>query len=223
MDAGGFLAALPGLFDDFPKSERPAERRFDDIIATVPNLSTENNLALLNLAASLLPSAESYVEVGSFLGASLIGAMRGNEDKDFVAIDRFESTTQPFSSSDSLVSRDAFDANLKRFGATGATVIEGDAFEVLESTQVEHLTVGVFFWDADHTHEGQLRGLRDIQTRLASDAVLIIDNADRPEVVAGINEWLLEQPRARLALELGGRTRGQPWWHDGIRILRWAD
>ena len=98
MDVDGFLAMLPGLFDDFPNSERPVGRHFDDIIATVPNLSTENNLAMLNLAASLLPPAESYLEVGSFLGASLIGAMRGNEDKDFVAIDRFDATTQPFSS-----------------------------------------------------------------------------------------------------------------------------
>jgi predicted O-methyltransferase YrrM len=221
MDADRFLAAVPGLFDDFPNSERPAGRRFDDIIATVPNLSTENNLALLNLAASLLPAAESYVEVGSFMGASLIGAMRGNEDKNFVAIDRFEATAQPFSSSGSLVSREAFEANLERFGATGATVIEGDAFEVLESPQLEHLEVGVFFWDADHTHAGQLRGLRDIQPRLTPGAVLIVDNADRPDVMAGVDEWLLEQPRAQLALELGGGTHGQPWWHDGIRILRW--
>src|ERR1700691_223993 len=129
MDADRFLAAVPGLFDDFPNSERPGGRRFDDIIATVPNLSTENNLAVLNLPASLLPPGESYVEVGSFLGASLIGAMRGNEDKDFVAIDRFESTGQPFGNGGSQVSRKAFDANLKRFGATGATVIAGDAFE----------------------------------------------------------------------------------------------
>jgi predicted O-methyltransferase YrrM len=221
MDADGFLGSLPGLFEDFPNSEHPGGRRFDDIIATVPNLSTENNLALLNLAASLLPPAESYVEVGSFLGASLIGAMRGNEDKDFVAIDRFDSTTQPFSSSGSLVSREAFEANLNRFGAMGATIIEGDAFEVLESSQLEHRHVGVFFWDADHTHEGQLRGLRDIQPHLAPGAVLIIDNADSPAVITGIDEWLLEQPDARLALEIAGRRHNQPWWHDGIRILRW--
>jgi predicted O-methyltransferase YrrM len=221
MDADGFLAALPGLFDDFPSSDRPGGRRFDDIIATVPNLSTENNLALLNLAASLLGPGESYIEVGSFLGASLIGAMRGNEDRDFVALDRFESATQPFSSSGSRVSRKAFEANLARFGATGATVIEGDAFEILESAQLEHLKVGVFFWDADHTQAGQLRGLRDIEPRLAPGALLIIDNADRPDVTAGVDAWLLEQPRARLALQLAGSSHGQPWWHDGIHILRW--
>jgi predicted O-methyltransferase YrrM len=221
MDGHAFIAALPGLFDDFPNSDRPRGRHFDDIIATVPNLSTENNLALLNLAASLLPPAESYVEVGSFLGASLIGAMRGNEDKDFVAIDRFESTAQPFGNSGSRVSRMAFEANLERFGATEVTVLQGDAFEVLESPQSERLKVGVFFWDADHTREGQLRGLRDIEPRLAPGAVLIIDNADNSNVSAGIDEWLLEQPRASLAIALAGSTRGQPWWHDGIQILLW--
>jgi predicted O-methyltransferase YrrM len=221
MDGHAFIAALPGLFDDFPNSDRPRGRHFDDIIATVPNLSTENNLALLNLAASLLPPAESYVEVGSFLGASLIGAMRGNEGKDFVAIDRFESTAQPFGNSGSRVSRNAFEANLERFGATEVTVLQGDAFEVLESPQLERLKVGVFFCDADHTREGQLRGLRDIEPRLAPGAVLIIDNADNSDVSAGINEWLLEQPRASLALALAGRTHGQPWWHDGIQILLW--
>jgi hypothetical protein len=159
--------------------------------------------------------------VGSFLGASLIGAMRGNEGKDFVAIDRFESTAQPFDNSGSPVSRKAFEANLERFGATEVTVLQGDAFQVLESPQSERLKVGVFFWDADHTREGQLRGLRDIEPRLAPGAVLIIDNADNSNVSAGINEWLLQQPRASLALALAGRTYGQPWWHDGIQILLW--
>ncbi len=88
MDVERFAAELPGLFEDFPRSPVPSGRRFDDIVDGIPNLATENVLALLNLAASLLAPGESYVEVGSFYGASLIGAMRGN-DGDFVAVDRF--------------------------------------------------------------------------------------------------------------------------------------
>ena len=207
-----FVAALSELFDDFPDSDRPSGRRFDDIIAAVPNLSTESTLALLNAAASMLESGETYVEVGSYMGASLIGAMRGNEDKDFVAIDRFD-----------WASRERFDANLARFESTGATIIEGDAFAILESTLLERRQIGAFFWDADHTHKGQLRGLRDIEQRLAPGALLICDNADRPDVSRAIDDWLLEQPRASPVLELGGRTRGRPWWHDGIRVLGWGD
>jgi predicted O-methyltransferase YrrM len=210
MDSERFIAELSERFDDFPNSERPSGPRFDDIIAAVENLSTENTLVLLNCAARNLAPGESYVEVGSYLGASLIGAMRGNEDKDFVAIDGFE-----------WASRARFDANLERFGSAAATVIEGDAFEVLESAQLEGRQIGVLFWDADHTREGQLRGLRDVEQRLAAGALAICDNADRPAVRSAIDDWLLEQPRARELLELAGRTRGQPWWHDGIRVLRW--
>jgi hypothetical protein len=42
-----FAAELPGLWDDFPRSEFPRDRRFQDVMATVPNLATENTLAVL--------------------------------------------------------------------------------------------------------------------------------------------------------------------------------
>jgi predicted O-methyltransferase YrrM len=210
MDSERFIVELSGCFHDFPNSDRPRGPRFDDIIGAVENLSTENTLVLLNCAASNLASGESYVEVGSYMGASLIGAMRGNEDRDFVAIDAF-----------TWANRESFDANLKRFGATAATIIEGDAFEVLESARLDGTRIGTLFWDADHSRAGQLRGLRDVEARLAPGALVICDNADRPAVGDAIEDWLLEQPRARSLLELGGRTRGQSWWHDGIRVLRW--
>jgi predicted O-methyltransferase YrrM len=210
MDTERFLSELPERFDDFPNSERPNGARYDDVIAGVQNLSTENNLALLNVAAAALPPDETYVEVGSYAGASLIGAMRGNEGKEFIAIDDFE-----------WVGRERFEANLERFGATGATIIAGDAFEVLESDALDDRSIGVFFWDADHSHEGQLRALRAIEPRLAPDAILIVDNADGASVSRAIDDWLAEQPRARLVLELGGRTRGTPWWHDGVKVLGW--
>lgn len=211
MDVERFAVALSERFDDFPASQHPNGRRFDDIIAAVPNYSTENVLALLNLAASLLAPAESYVEVGSYAGASLIGAMRGNEEREFVAIDRFD-----------WVRRERFDATVAGFGATGATIIEGDAFDVLDSELLEDRSVGVLFWDADHTHQGQLRGLRAAERHLAPGALVICDNADGAGVLGAIDEWLRESSRAELVLDLGGHTRGQPWWHDGIRAVRWA-
>jgi len=212
MDAERFIAELSALFADFPHSQRPDGRRFDDIVAAVPNYSTENVLALLNLAARVLPPSESYVEVGSYAGASLIGAMRGNDERDFVAIDRFD-----------WLARERFEANLASFGATGATIMQGDAFEVLESDALDDRSVGVLFWDADHSHAGQLRGLRGVERHLAPGALVICDNADGAGVSAAIGDWLRERARTRLVLDLGGHTRGQPWWHDGIRAVAWGD
>jgi predicted O-methyltransferase YrrM len=210
MDAERFLSELSACFDDFPKSERPSGERFDDVIAGVENLSTENTLALLHLGAGLLSPEESYVEVGSYAGASLIGAMRGNEGRDFVAIDNF-----------AWVAQERFEANLRRFGARGATIIAGDALEVLESDALGDRSVGVLFWDADHSYDGQLRGLRAIAPRLARGAIVVVDNADSNSVRRALDDWLREQPRARRVLEVEGRTRGQPWWHDGVQVLAW--
>ncbi len=89
MDPDRFEPALHALFDEFPVSPNPNGRRFTRILDEVPGLACENNLALLNLAASMLEPGESYVEVGSLRGTSLIAAMVGNEDADYVAIDDF--------------------------------------------------------------------------------------------------------------------------------------
>src|SRR5690348_10953557 len=125
MDIERFLAELPRLFDDFPSSAHPNDRRFDDVISGLPNLAEENVLALLNLAASLLGPGESYVEVGTLFGASLIGAMRGNTG-DFVAIDNFRfAGTQTKGRKIPPGDRAALEENLRRFGAEGATILEG--------------------------------------------------------------------------------------------------
>ena len=89
MNADRFLEELPGLFEDFPRSEHPLDRRFQPVVEQVTNLASENVLALLNLAASLLDGGEAYVEVGVFHGASVIAAMTGNDAKRFVGIDSF--------------------------------------------------------------------------------------------------------------------------------------
>ncbi len=126
MDPERFAQELPRLFGDFPRSEHPSRLRFDDIVSGVPNLAEENNLALVNLAASLLEPGESYVEAGTYMGASLIAAIRGNEDKDFVAIDSFGfGPLEVKGRSLPKAGRKALEANLARFGAEGATILEG--------------------------------------------------------------------------------------------------
>ena len=77
MDAARFARELPGLFADFPRSEHPRDRRFAPLLERIGGLARENNLALINLAASLLEPGESYVEVGSFKGLSLADELVG--------------------------------------------------------------------------------------------------------------------------------------------------
>src|SRR6476469_5616570 len=88
MDPDRFLRGLRDRFDDFPRSELPLDLRFAEILDAVQGLARANNLALLNAAVNCLDPDESYVEVGTYHGTSLIAAMLDN-DARFVAIDNW--------------------------------------------------------------------------------------------------------------------------------------
>ncbi len=222
MDAERFADALPELFDDFPGSEHPRGRRFDDVIEAIPNLAQENVLALLNLAASLLDPGESYVEVGTYYGASLIGAMRDNEG-DFVAIDSFSfGATEVAGRELPAASRQGLEANLRRFDADGAAILEGDAFELLEGGTLGNRRVGVYYYDGPHDYESQVRGLRAVEPWLADEALLVVDDHDWEQVARATRDYLTQQPRARMLFEISGSDRGHPQWWEGVAVLGWS-
>ena len=212
MDADRFLAELPRLFDDYPHSEHPIDRRFAPIADEVENLARENNLALLNLAARCLDGEEAYVEVGVFHGASLIAAMLGNEGKRFVGIDSF-------------ALRDAtlekVNANLARYGLTPPELIVGDAFEVVPGGVLGGVAIGVWYYDAAHSYEAQLDGLRIAEPRLAPGALVIVDDTDWDDVARAMDDYVAEQPRARRILTIDGKSRGAPQWWEGMQVLVW--
>jgi len=218
-----FAAGLPALFEDFPRSEHPRGTRFDDIVAEVPNLAMENNLALVNLAVSLLGPGESYVEAGTYMGASLIAAARENNSADLVAIDNFSFGAMTVAGrSLPAAGREALQENLRRFGVTGATILEGDSLEVLRGDSLAGRSVGVFYYDACHDYEPQFEALRLAEPHLAEQALVIVDDTDWPEVRRAIDDYLAEQPQARELVTIGGSTAGQPWWWEGMAVLAWT-
>jgi hypothetical protein len=208
VDLDAFAQRLPELFDDFPDSEAPRDRRFARVLEEVPGLARENNLALVNLAASLLEPGESYVEIGSYRGTSLIAASLGN-DADVVGIDNF---TMGDGSPEQL------DANLRRWGVA-ASVLEGDAFALVPGGVLRDRSVGVYYYDASHSYDAQLAGLRMIEPWLADRALLLVDDSDWEKVGRAIADYVAAQPLAQVLLEIGGEEHGRPWWWEGVTAL----
>ncbi len=212
MDAQRFLRGLPALFDDYPLSEHPIDRRFAPIVDEVENLARENNLALLNLAARCLDASEAYVEVGVFHGASLIAAMLGNEGKHFVGIDSFAFRDG---------SLENVHANLARYGLAPPELIVGDAFELVPAGALSETKVGVWYYDAAHSYEAQVGGLRIAEPWLAGGALVIVDDTDWDHVARAMDDYVAEQPRARRVLTIDGKSRGAPQWWEGMQVLVW--
>ena len=213
MHWGRFLEELPKLFEDYPRSEHPRDRRFQSIAEDVENLARENNLALLNLAASCLGNGEAYVEIGVFHGASLIASMLGNDRKRFIGVDSFG-----FRDAASL---EKVAANLARYGLEVPEIVVGDAFELVPAGALGDTKVGVWYYDADHSFEAQVEGLRIAEPLLVPGALVIVDDTDWKDVERAMDAYLAAQPRARRVLTIEGKTRGAPQWWEGMQVLVW--
>ena len=212
MKADRFLEELPRLFEDYPRSEHPRDRRFQAVAEDVENLARENNLALINLAASCLEEGEAYVEIGVYHGASLVSAMLGNEGKRFVGVDSFGFRD---------ASLEKVEANLARYGLEVPEIVVGDAFELVPSGALGETRVGVWYYDAAHSFEAQVQGLRIAEPLLVPGALVIVDDTDWEDVERAMDAYLAEQPRARRVLTIEGKTRGAPQWWEGMQVLVW--
>ena len=212
MNAERFLEELPRLFDDFPHSEHPRDRSFQPVADEVENLARENNLALINLAAAGLEGDESYVEIGVFHGASLIAAMLGNDGKRFVGVDSFGFRGATL---------EKVHRNLARFGLEPPDIVVGDAFDLVPAGALGDVSIGVWYYDAAHSYEAQLEGLRIAEPLLARGALVIVDDTDWDDVARAMDDYLAGQPRARRILTLDGKSRGAPQWWEGMQVLVW--
>lgn len=212
MDPARFLAALDDAFDEFPASEDPLDSRFGTVVERVDGLARANNLALLNVATSVLPAGERYVEVGTYKGTSLIGALLGN-DAEAVAIDSFTFRDG---------SRAGLERTLREYGVEArVTILEGDAFDLLEAGALGDARVGVYYWDAAHDREAVSSGLALVAPWLVPGALLVVDDSDWERVEQGIADYLEAEPRARRLLTIDGSGRGAPHWWEGMQVLVW--
>ena len=214
MDSERFARELPALFDDFPRSEHPRDRRFAEVNERLGGLACENNLALLNLAASLLSPGETYVEIGSYTGASLVAAMLGNDQHEFVAIDNFALGGG---------SRALLEENIRGFGLEPPAILEAEVMGLLRGGALADRTIGACYWDLLHKYEPQLEGLRLIESHVTPGGLVIVDDSDWEGVERAVADYLAEQPRARHLATVRGEDHGQPWWWQGMVVLAFDD
>jgi len=214
MDLEAFRAALPGLFAGDLRADHPVDRRFRDVVADVPGMATENKLAMLNLAAAHLGPGEAYLEVGSFKGLSLIGAMLGNQGRRFYAIENFLEFNL-----DAEATRSELLANLARWvGPQQARLLEGDCFDLLRRRGGPLEPVGAYFYDGAHGRLPHYLALGLAEPWLATRALVVIDDASWPMVRRATDRYLAAHPGYRLLFDLPAEREEDPRWWNGVRV-----
>lgn len=146
---------------------RAAPYTISDPLSEVEGMASPLKLRLLN---SLYSHCNSYLEIGTYKGKSLIGAMLYNTKKDRVTcIDNF---------SEFGGNLETLLENLNKFNfKNDVEVFDGDFNNIVPKlVRDDHRKYDLYFYDGAHDYGSQFKGIRLVEPLLADEAVVVVDD-----------------------------------------------
>lgn len=222
MDLTRFMTELPGEY--FAWSSLCAyprdSKQYVEVLDAVDHMTTPSTMHLLNKAVRHLDGDECYLEVGTWRGSTLIGALLGNEDRHGYAID--DSSMTGFDE-DGRASRDVWRENMEKWGLTSQTTyIDGCVPSIFQSISLP--PVGVYLFDGDKKTTGDAyEGLVGVVPFLAPHALIVVDDANTAQIREAAF-WFCHQYRDRAAKILDLPTPGNCWpvFWNGLILIGWG-
>jgi protein O-GlcNAc transferase len=219
MDYKKFIQHLPSLYKNWGQdSVRPKSARFEKVLDQVQGMTNANVMQLLNFAVECMEPNEIYCEVGTFQGATLIGAMLDRPNCMAYAVDNF-SQFDVFG-----VNQERLMENLNKFGLQQQVIFYNRDFEefLLELKSVEFPDkIGVYFYDGAHDYRSQLLGLFLIKFFLADRALIVVDDSNWIAVQQANWDFIAANPKCKMELELLTPTSGVQTFCNGLHVLSW--
>jgi len=221
MDTKNFLTDLPLEFNNWGTEEvTPKDSRFADLLRKVNGMTTQNVLALLNLSVRYLEKDEVYLEVGTYQGAMICGAMLDAPDLSLnpkgIAIDNF-------SEFDRGDNQEAFLRNIKQEGLErNICLINHDFRHYFNSNMFGYpAKIGVYVYDGAHDYNSQYEGLDLVIPYLADNALIIIDDSNELECRLANLHFLESHPECQKVLDFPTLGNGHHTWWNGIQVFTW--
>lgn len=168
---------------------------------------------LNNLAAQFTP----YVEVGCYLGSTLIAAAYGNSGL-IVGVDNFTDETRP---GEYMVgTRRTFLNNLSRYSDIARpSLIDASCWDLKGFFS----GVKCCFFDGAHTYEDHVRSVTELGDWFADDVVFVVDDFNRQNVREATDAGIR---RSKFVVQLSMRfgadktDDGEGWWNGiGVYLL----
>jgi len=182
----------------------------------VPGFTTPLELAVLRLAASLLPPDEAYLEVGTFKGRSTCAAALDASGGSFYAVEAFTEFGMVAGSA-----RAELRGALDRWAPGGRVhLLDGDCFDLLARRHALDLPVGVYFYDGAHTGLAHYLALGVAEPLLADEALVLVDDATWPMVADATARYLARHPGWDVLHDFRADRDDDPRWANGLLVLR---
>lgn len=225
MDIERFIRCIPdefyawGSLTSYPRDAL----RYIEVLDQIDHMTTPSTMHLLNFAVQCLEGDESYLEVGTWRGATLIGALLGNEARGY-AIDNSSMTEHD---EDGRESKEVWQDNIDRFGVAARSLyIDGAVPEIWGwgKDLTRGHDVGVYLFDGDKaTTEPAYEGLMGVVPLLAPHALIICDDANTVQVREAAF-WFCHAYRDRAVKILDLPTPGNKWpsFWNGLLAIAWG-
>ncbi len=215
MRVEAFLEEVERAFDGDPQESDPSDPRFAELTRSVNGYTSANELAVLNAAARVMPEDECYLEVGSYKGRSMCGAVQDVAGKTFYIIENYLEFGMQ-----GQEAREELDRNLAAHAAhADVRLVEGNAFALLRRPGVIDRPVGVYFYDGEHTGLSHYLALGIIEPWLADEAIVLVDDATYPMVSDAHDEYISRHPQWRVERRWDAKENDDPRWANGLHAL----
>lgn len=209
----------PWDFSDMVKSTvaAVAESGVPKIRNNIPGLTSSRVKTLLN---SLAKFTGSYLEVGSYLGATACAVLQNNSLNAYF-VDNWVQEIQPQRDDIKLPasSKEQFIKNVDQFkGNSQVTLFDCDLFEV--PVHMMNNSIQLFFYDGPHDEKTTAEAVQYYWSCLQKEAIIVFDDANWEGVVAGANKGIeaMNGTIVYKKLMLNSEENPNEWW-NGLYVV----
>lgn len=165
-----------------PRGEEYLKARIRPVF-TVRKQSTLALAVIINKIVSHLDDDAAFVNVGVLNGFTLFAGMVGNPGKRCVGVDHSERVASPSG------------PFLRRFRRLRSEHHHFHAVSYEEYfDRVHRGPIGFYLYDADHGYDHQLRNLLQAERFFADDCVVMVDDANAPQVRRATLDFMSRSP-----------------------------
>ena len=176
----------------------------------MPRMSTFAIAAIINRCVQDMADGTAFVNVGVWHGFTFLSGCVGNAQKRCIGIDNFSEFGGP---------RAQFLDRFKQLSGPFHEFHETDYRNYFKSGQVPE--IGFYIYDGDHSRQNQCDGLLVAEPHFADGAVILVDDFNFNDVVAGTNDFLAKaKHKYRPIFSSTTADNMHPTWWNGVAIFQ---
>jgi predicted O-methyltransferase YrrM len=164
--------------------------------------------AMMNALVRCMEGDEVYLEIGSYQGGSMIGALLNNDKRAYAVEDFREFYGDPIVDN----TRATLENNLRAFGVfERVTLYETDFHAFFDCVTIP--PVGLYYYDAQHATKDTLEGFELGFPHVVKGGFIIADDIAWDMVSLALNQFIGAHP-AELKIVFAATPNGKEGWLD---------